>query len=87
MTPFELDILLWYYCNAEDHRAVINNVPIWPETRKWMMDEKLIEPALGEKRTYKLTERGIVYIEHLLTIKLPVQTCVMQWVSNNTTPK
>lgn len=47
MTAFELDILLWYYCKATDHIAVVENVLIWPGTRKWMMDKKLIEPALG----------------------------------------
>lgn len=72
MTPFELDILLHYYCIAGDCRACVENVPIWAETRDKFLDQHLLE--LGKhprQETYQLGDRGKVFIEHILSLPLP----------------
>lgn len=77
MTPFELDILLHYYCKGDDHNVVVENPSIWPETRKWFLDNDLlrlatdIEKQLGHESTYRTTNRANILIEHILDLPLP----------------
>ena len=78
MTPFELDILLHYHCIAKDCRACVENVPIWPQTRDWMLSEGLLKtPSRMDSRTYDLTERGEAYIQAVLAMPLPVSKWVI----------
>ena len=73
MTPFEFDILLHYHCIATDHRACVDNVPIWPQTRDWMLKEGLlVTPSRMGSRTYDLGPRGEVFIQAALNLPLPV---------------
>lgn len=73
MTPFELDILLHYYCIAGDHEVVLRNPPVWAETRKWMFDEGLLVPTIDNRScaTYTTGKRANVLIEHILNLPLP----------------
>ncbi len=71
MTPFELDILLHYYACCDDHPVVLNNPPIWWETRQWMLDEGLLVVA-NAISSYKIGERGKVLIDHITNLPLPV---------------
>ncbi len=83
MTPFELDILLHYYAIREDHPVVDRQPPIWPETCDAFLNEGLIEiiPVVQRQYcTYRLTERGKAYIEHVLAVPLPV----VKWVLPDT---
>lgn len=74
MTPFELDILLHYYSSASEHEAVLNNVPIWPETREWFLRSGLLEPhASDHGASYRTTEKARVFIEYIMSLPLPVQ--------------
>lgn len=84
MTPFELDILLHYHCIAADHRACVQNVPIWPETRDMLLAEGLLKtPSKLHCRTHDLGERGKVYIQAVLATPLPVQTWVMPHIGDS----
>jgi len=78
MTPFELEILLHYHCIAADHRACVENVPIWAGTRDAFIAEGLlVTPSRLRSRTYDLGERGEAYIKAVLATPLPVQRWVM----------
>ena len=78
MSPLGIEILLHYHCIASDHRACVENVPIWPEIRDWLLKEGLVKtPSKVSSRTYDLTERGEVYIRALLNTPLPVQRWAM----------
>ena len=76
MTPFELDILLHYYCRGDDHRVVSENPPIWKETRQMFLDENLLRQRSHTERdnSYAITERSKVLIEHILSLPLPKWT-------------
>lgn len=76
MTPFELDILLHYYARADQHRVVRENPPIWERTKVDMIKEELLKPSSFAAETFEIGERGKAYIEHILSIPLPVK----QWV-------
>lgn len=72
MTPFEIDILLWYYGHADDHPVTVNNPPIWAETREMFYREQLLMKGRTGKTAHQLTERGTVYVEGLQALPLPV---------------
>lgn len=79
MTPFEFDILLWYRAHALDHDVVRDNPPIWEATRVKFFAMELLQLAGGdEQRTYKLTERGQVFVDAALATRLPVKRWVME---------
>ena len=70
MTPFELDILLHYYCRADDHPSMRNPPPIWAETIRDLYDAQLLTGE-GIVTIHKITERGRVLIAHMLSLPLP----------------
>lgn len=74
MTPLELDILLHYYCCANDYRDGDFSAPAVRQTIelfKHMENPLLMVDHEPTHATYKLTERGHFYIRHLLSIPLP----------------
>jgi hypothetical protein len=83
MTPFEIDIMLHYYCHADDHPHLRNEPPIWRGTMQAFLDQGLLVFVPEQARdtnypqTYRLTERGKAYCEQLQAVPLPVQI----WVS------
>lgn len=74
MTPFELDILLHYHSICDEHSACLANVPIWKETRDWMLKEGLLIPANGTRgyATYRTGERAEVLLAHIFSLPLPM---------------
>ena len=77
MTPYELDILLHYYCMGDDHPELGHASRMWNETREMLMDNHLLRLATdAEKRsgataTYRTTARANVWLEHILALPLP----------------
>lgn len=73
MSPFQIDILVWYYSHADDHPVFHNNpVPISHETLGFFMDNNLIEHAPHEHGLYKITDRGRCFVDHICALELPV---------------
>ena len=70
MTPYEFDILLHYYGHANDHPQMSNPPPIWRGTIDCFLDEQLLQKD-GNRKTYKLGERGKVLVEAALNLPLP----------------
>lgn len=67
-----MNILLHYYCRADEHEVVQDNPPIWAETRKWFLENDLLKRSTdGGAATYKTTARANVLIEHILALPLP----------------
>ncbi len=75
MSPFELDILLWYRGHCDDHPVFLENPPILDETRDFFLRNHLLEinQANPNKPTanYKLGDRGHVFIDYIERLPLP----------------
>jgi len=78
MSPYEIGVLLHYYGSPEDPCEDKFNMRsvLWRETIDAFIQNNLIETDISENtRTYKLTERGEVYVKDgLLMVPLPVQS-------------
>lgn len=84
MTPFEIDILLHYFCCAEEHPAVRKNMPLWDATlRKMFLDDtkllRLRETCTNGDATYECTERGDAYCLALQLVPLPESSWTISW--------
>lgn len=82
MTPYEIDVLLWYYGHAEDHPDAARNPSLWRPTLKKFFDEDLISASRDErtcKRCYDLAPRGRAFIESLLRVPLPEVAWLTRW--------
>lgn len=79
MTPYEIDILLHYYCRVDDHEDMSRTPPIWRPTIEGFIQEGVLSVGTGgrEERAYSLTDRGKAYCEQLQRLKLP--TAVTRW--------
>lgn len=84
MTPLEIDILFHYYTRAVDYREGDFSAPAVRSTIDAFRDDlSLLEcwpdGAMpdGFCTTYRLTERGRVFIEALQALPLPVQSWAM----------
>lgn len=82
MTPYEIDILLWYYARCEDHPDLERNPPVWRPTIAEFMDRGLLSTPHTE-RCYELTPRGKAYVDALQRVPLPEQV----WVTTYPTPE
>jgi len=79
VTPFEIDVLLWYHARAGDHPKMAENPPVWRPTINSFMELDLLEPMPKDDRTwnacYRITERGDFYVRHgLCAVPLPEKT-------------
>jgi hypothetical protein len=76
MTPYELEVCLWYYSRAEDWKGM--DAPIWPSVRDKLIEMGLIEDSDASwGASYVRTERLNAYINGLLNMPLPIQVWVM----------
>ena len=75
MTPFELSILLHYYSCRSEAEEVLRNPPILKETMDGLVDNQLLErivPTDSATASFRLTERGFVFVEHVCALPLPM---------------
>jgi hypothetical protein len=82
MTPYEIDLLLWYYARAEDHPDVERQPPIFQPTLEAFIAAQVLEPEQGWDGTgpaYKLTARGRAYCAALQRVPLPESTWIINW--------
>lgn len=87
MTPYEIDILLWYYARCEDHPDIQRNPPIWSPTMSSFLQHELIQPSdkngIRKDMCYELTPRGVAYVEALQTVPLPRHQWVVDFPRTN----
>lgn len=86
MTPFQIDIMLHYYTRADDWRNGDHSAPICKETFDWFLDQGLLTHANFHverfedgtiKARWKLTDRGLAYVEAIKQVPLPEQAWVV----------
>lgn len=78
MTPLALSILLHYYCGGDDYRQGDFTAPAVRDTITQHLLQKMLDNAQGDdERAYCISERGRVFIDHLLSQPLPVQAWAM----------
>lgn len=80
MTPFELTILIHYYGCANDFRDGDFTAPICKGTFTKFVTENLLEcvpPEECKYASYRLTERGHVFVDALRNLPLPVKLWIM----------
>lgn len=80
MSPLELAILMHYYWSPNDFRDGDFTAPMVRATIERFRDQDellcLNHGGVGDA-TYKLTQRGRVFLDHLMAQPLPVQAWVM----------
>lgn len=82
MTPLELSILIHYMGHADDFRGGDLSAPAVREAMSAFVDDELLElnheamPGDG-RAAYRLTSRGVFFVEALCAMPLPVQKWVM----------
>lgn len=88
MTPFEIDILLWYHCRAEDHPVVTDGRArqegLARETIQSFLDRgllRLMAPRsdMQPRLAYALTDRGDAYCRALQLVPLPDARWHVDW--------
>lgn len=77
MTPFEIELLIHYYCSASPFPR--NDAPIMEDTIKWFLENDLIEFYGKEKDCYRTTDKGEAHIIQLCSLDLPERA----WVGSN----
>lgn len=86
MTPYEIDVLLHYFCRGIDHPDIERNPPIWRPTIQRFINANLLRA--GHERdqplvAYVLTGRGMAYCEALQLVPLPAAAWIIRWPSDD----
>lgn len=77
MSPYEIHLLLHYYCRAEDHPDMQRNPPVWRPTIEAFLAADMLrvvpvdEQNLTYPMCYGLTSRGRFYVEALQRVPRP----------------
>lgn len=85
MSPFEIKILLHIYTTPAEFPLSERSVPLHRETTSRFMDDGLITASgvcCQDEHPFKLTERGRVYLDAMMSLPLPEQ----RWVMPNPPP-
>lgn len=73
MSPYEIELLLWYHCRPMDHEDMGRNPPVWQPTIQRFKQLELLEDDPRGNQAYRLTERGHFYVtDGLCKVELPV---------------
>lgn len=75
MTPYEVGILLHYYCHARDPVDYYKmDAPMWRPTIEGFLQMGLLEAekSEGRMRSWRLTDKGVCYVEQgICAVPLP----------------
>lgn len=69
MSPYELEVCLWYYARACDWENM--DSPFWERVRERFLKEELLKPSSKENRMYEKTERLDAFVIGLCALPLP----------------
>lgn len=86
MSPYELDILLWYYARCGEHPDAVRQPPIYEPTMAQFLALDLLrrQDADDDGATYAITPRGRVYVEAIQRVPLPEQRWFVEWPEEET---
>jgi hypothetical protein len=91
VTPYEIGILLHYYCRCDDHEDMHRNPPVWRTTIERFIEDGLLRACTAEEERqraanktyvpqyYRATERLHAYCDALRTVPLPRQVWTVEW--------
>ena len=85
ITANELSLLAHYYYMPEDHTLFLDKRPAWVVAEKRLVGAGLIQKVImgpgpdDDERVWKLTDKGIVYVEALLCIPFPEATWAVKF--------
>lgn len=82
MTPLQISILLHYHTRPGDYGRDHDNfhAPAVRESREWFVSHGLLEPTLtSDDSVYRITERGMAYVEGLCKVPLPENEWRIRW--------
>lgn len=91
VSPYEIDILLWYHTRAEDHPDTERQPQIWRPTMQRFLEQGLLEFISEHERDatypmmYRPTDRCRAYCEALCSVPLPEHSWVVNWPSRAAT--
>jgi hypothetical protein len=72
MTPYEIEICLWYYSRGEDWNGM--DAPIWPSTLDKFKEFGLLESAHGHRNMlYAPTAKLMAFVDGLCAVPMPIQ--------------
>lgn len=78
MSPLEIEILLHYHSRTNDYRGGDFTAPAVREAINNFRDcEEMLCPCESGSRTYRLTERGRVFVDALQRLPLPRRVWLM----------
>lgn len=74
MTPYEIEVMLWYNSRCEDHEHMSSNPPIWRPTIDKFLRDGLLQTcnASVTDTCYAITDKGLAYIDHLCAVQVPI---------------
>ena len=80
MSPYEIDVALWYHARPSDHPDLERNPPIWRPTIDWFLKEELLTRDSEEARKFGMryfpTSRLKAFVYGLQQVPLPSWTVV-----------
>jgi hypothetical protein len=76
MSPYALDVILWYYCRCEDHPDYTRQPPVWSDVIDMFIQNNMLTGG-SDEMTYQITDRGKAFCEALQRVPLPVQIWVI----------
>lgn len=86
MTPLGIEILLHYYCRADDYRNGDHSEPAVRELLEYFVSDGLLDfngfgverfPNGAVKARYSVTPRARMYVEFLQDVPFPTQKWLM----------
>ena len=90
MTPLELSILIHYYCHVEDYRFGDFSATAVRGAIDWFKGSAgMLEPSNRNDypdAIYKLTDKGIFFVEQLCNVPLPVRSWTMPSIIPHANP-
>lgn len=81
MTPYEIEVLLWYYTRTADHPDMTKQPPVWTPTMAKLIRLQLLQLTpygTGEKTVYAITDRGEAHVDGLKKLPFPK----LAWVTD-----
>lgn len=78
MSPLQIEILLHYYCSPGDYRDGDFSAPAVRETiDNFRGVDEMLRGCESGSRTYRLTDRGLAYVDALMRLPLPRKVWAM----------
>lgn len=90
MTPYEIDIMIYYYCRVDDHPDIDRDPPIYQPTMAMFERDGLLETNPSKETDddpqWRITPRGRAYVDALQAVPMPEQIWIVNWPTRTDAP-